>query len=309
MEQISWETQPLANLSTDECDAALSNAAKAGEAMKWMPITAEQDRVILKAYRNGLELCRSHHALHEQQGGTVKQSDQQQLDRLSRYAGEMDRALEAAKDMTPKGITARAVQERSAASGQWHEINAKESGLVSSEGASEVEFERWEKQDLAAKAWDRISSYAETRVKEEWAASLRPVTPRKAIDELDRYTHTAIQQLKAQADIPVMRRDIELLENGEARRDASILKRLGNEPLLVSITADQTPLDRVRAISDAVDRATARTPKDERFKSAEKAVDRIATMPIATTIGSAATRFLARSETVPDANSTMERAR
>ena len=93
------------------------------------------------------------------------------------------------------------------------------------------------------------------------------------------------------------------------RRDASILKRLDNIPLTVSITADQTPLDRVRAIREAVEHRIEIMPKNNLYKAAETAVDRAAARPIVQSIEKAAGRFLARSESVPDANRTAERTR
>lgn len=343
MAQHDWETQPLAKLSADDRDAAYGNALDAGENMKPMPLNAEQDRVILKGYREGLANRATDHAIYEQvEGGTIETHEHQKLADLTRYAAAMDRALEAAATMTPKEIIERASAEKHAATGKWHDINAKESGLFEGHGASHAEYERWEAQDTAAKAWGRVSHHAaasvreaETRPKEvaaqatqnaaraqeigaqakreaasqEWAASLRSVTPRKAIDELDRYTPHALQQLQRQADTPGHRDEIHRLESGAVRRDASILKRLDNIPLTVSITADQTPLDRVRAIREAVDQRIEIMPKNDFYKAAEIAVDRAAARPIVQSIENAAGRFLSRTEAVPAANRTAERTR
>lgn len=329
MAQHDWETRPLAKLSADDRDAAYGNAVDAGENMKPMPLNAEQDRTILKGYREGLATRQSHNEIHERrEGGTIETYEHQKLSDLTRYAAAMDRALDAAATMTPKEIIERASAEKHAATGRWHDIDAKESGLMGSQGASDAEFERWEAQDTAAKAWGRVSHHAATSMREaearakeieaqakreaasqEWAASLRSVTPRKAIDELDRYTPHALQQLQRQADTPGVRDEIQRLESGAVRRDASILKRLDNIPLTVSITANQTPLDRVRAIREAVDHRIEIMPKNDSYKSAEIAVDRAAARPIVQSIENAAGRFLSRTEAVPAANRTAERTR
>lgn len=343
MARHDWETQPLAKLNANDRDAAYGTAVHAGENMKPMPRNAEQDRVILKGYREGLAARQTGNEIYERhEGGTIETHEHQKLADLTRYAAAMDRALEAAATMTPKEIIERASAEKHSATGKWHDINAKESCLMGSRGSSDAEFERWEAQDMTAKAWGRVSFHAETRMREEaaqarqaetqaaqnaaraqeiaaqakreaasqeWTASLRSVTPRKAIDELDRYTPHALQQLQRQADTPGLRDEIHRLESGAVRRDASILKRLDNIPLTVSITADQTPLDRVRAIREAVEHRIEIMPKNNLYKAAETAVDRAAARPIVQSIEKAAGRFLARSESVPDANRTAERTR
>lgn len=309
MSQHAWETQPLAKLSPADRDAAYGNAIAAGDALKPMPINAEQDRAILKGYREGLDTRKNlneTHARHE--GGTIEPREHQKLITLMRFADAVDGAMEAAATMSPKEIAARAQAERSAASGQWHEINAKESGLTESRGASQAEFDRWERQDVAAKAWGVVSHHATQREREAYAATLRPVTPRKAVEELGRYAPIAIRQLQAQADRSGAQTELQALQEGRGRRDATILQRLGNEPLSVSITPDQTPLDRVRAINSAIEQALSRTAQDERFHSAERSADRAASIGLAT-IQNATSRLFGRSEPVPEAVRPVERVR
>ena len=168
MARHDWETQPLAKLNANDRDAAYGTAVHAGENMKPMPRNAEQDRVILKGYREGLAARQTGNEIYERhEGGTIETHEHQKLADLTRYAAAMDRALEAAATMTPKEIIERASAEKHSATGKWHDINAKESGLMGSRGASDAEFERWEAQDMTAKAWGRVSFHAETRMREE----------------------------------------------------------------------------------------------------------------------------------------------